>query len=154
MPDQKTLQGLFDLAQEKLVAKDYPAAKEALLKIKEEGYTSASVEASFARSLFESGDAGRAVVAWSNAIAMDRFNSTYRSDLALAQTKVPSNMGTKLEHPSEVAALLASYVRPKEQLFIGSLVVLVFIYLKVAGLLDRFSKASRILILFFAFLIL
>ncbi len=152
MASQESLQSLFDQAQQKLAAKDFSNARDLLLKIKEQGFTSASLEAALARSQFEAGEHGQAVLSWSQAIALDRLNSTYRSDLELAQSKVPGGVGTKLEHPAEFAQTLSSYARPSEQFLGAALVVLVFLWLKLSGLAEKTSKAMRILLLSLSFI--
>jgi hypothetical protein len=152
MASQESLQSLFDQAQQKLAAKDFPSARDLLLKIKEQGFTSASLEAALARAQFEAGEHGLAVQAWSQAIALDRLNTTYRSDLELAQSKIPGGVGTKLEHPAEFAQTLSSYARPSEQFLGASVLLLILLWLKLSGMAEKTSKALRIFLLSLSFI--
>ncbi len=115
------------LSQEGAGSAQWGEAISKLLKIKSSGQSSSALEANLGRAYFKLENYPKAIEHFELAIRFDRFNSQYREDLALAQSKNPGQLATKIEHPAEWAAWTNSFVRPEEGLFGLSFFLLLFL---------------------------
>ena len=114
-----------------LDAKDYAGAATSLLaNMQESGTTSAWQEAALGASQYHQNDVGGAVTHLQNAVLMDRWNKTYRSNLIMAQNKVEGGLGESMSHPSDWGFGLATWVRPKESASLAFLVLNAFLLLR------------------------
>jgi len=98
-----------------------------LLEVQATGVTSAPLEANLARAYYKLENYPKAIEHFEKAIHIDRFNSSYRADLAMAQAKNPGNLATRIEHPAEWGAWVSSYIRPQEALFVSCFGFLLFL---------------------------
>jgi tetratricopeptide (TPR) repeat protein len=125
-------------------------AIELLNKIRENGWTSSQLEANLGRSYARLENWPKSIVHFQESVRLDRWNSTLRSDLMLAQEKVEGAQGLPLNHPAEWGYRIASHARPAE-LFATSLllcwVVLFFVFIK-RGLPRKIWIPSVLLIAF------
>jgi hypothetical protein len=114
---------LKDLAEKKL---DQGIAK--LIELRKQGQTSSGLEGSLGRALVEKGDFGQGIPLLINSIALDRWSTTSRHNLALAQERVVSGTGLPLRHPAEWASQFSSYLRAEESFFLGLIFIVAFLY--------------------------
>jgi hypothetical protein len=136
---------LKDLAEKKL---DHGIAK--LIELRKQGQTSSGLESSLGRALVEQGDFGQGIPLLINSIALDRWSSTSRQNLSLAQERVLSGAGQALNHPAEWASQFSSYVRAEESLFLAVACVVAFLWtrlLKKGGKFHRPIAALALLLI-------
>jgi hypothetical protein len=136
-----TLQEIFDRATTSLKDHKYKESIEELTQIRAQGFTSASIEDALGRSYVETGEIGKGMSHFTNAISLDRFNSNYRQNLRVAQEKSEAGLGLPMQHPAEWGHTLASYVRPAEFFSLAS----IFLLLAAAITFSRSSQRGWIL---------
>jgi hypothetical protein len=130
MSKEVSLQEAFDRASDAITKGQPQAAVQLLEKIRETRHTSSDLEGNLALAYAQGGDFAKASEHYAYAVALDRSNSSLRNDLALAQSKVSSGMGSAMSHPSEWAWKIASYARPNEILGVASFLLLGLLALK------------------------
>lgn len=112
-------------------AKDYaPAAQALLASIHASQTTTAWQEAALGTSQHFLGEAGGAVTHLQNAVLLDRFNSSYRSNLTLARSQVEGGLGESMGHPADWGFELATWIRPKEAASLAFLLLNLFLLLR------------------------
>lgn len=146
------IDSLFRSAVEEISNGDYHKAKADLLAIKEKGISSGPIEYNLAETYFHTNDLGFAIAHLNNAIHLDRFNFQYREELEKLQKKVTAGTGTQMDHPVESAFLVRSFLRPNEALFLGSLFLLAFLFLKLLHKKAFLKFSCLTLTILFAFL--
>ena len=131
MAPNEELQTSFDAALELLKKDSFREGADLLLAIRSKGFVSADLENNLGRAFCEGGQLAQCIEHLNYAVALDRFNTNYRNDLKAAQAKVESSTGTTASHPSEIANLISSYLRPEESFGLASLLLLTLMALQL-----------------------
>lgn len=118
---------------------------------KEDGLTSAGLEANLGKAYSQNGLTAKSLEHFERAIVLDRFQSTHRQDLKLAQMKVGEGLGRPMSHPSEWAWTLKSYIRGGEALSLA--LVFLFVFLSLRFFRPKLKKAAWISLGLFGFLL-
>ncbi|MBS1986143.1 MAG: SH3 domain-containing protein [Bdellovibrionales bacterium] len=139
-------QEVFDLGAKLLAEGKSVEAIEHFKAIADQGVTSDDLEANWGRALVDNGKPGEGILHLMNSVYLDRFNSSHRADLALAQTKVESQMGTALSHPAEWANRVGSWIHPLEALSLASCCLVALIIAKAASPRMNFKRMSGFLL--------
>ena len=124
-------QKTFDQATNLLGEAKFKEARELLLELTKNGYTSTAVEINLGRASVESGELGLGIFHYTNAVALSRFDSAAREDLFFAQSKVDGGVGVSMKHPAEWGNAISSYLRPSECLFFASTFLVGLLLLKL-----------------------
>jgi hypothetical protein len=82
---------------------------------------------------------GEGLIHLYQALKFDRWDRDLRHDLEVAQSLVPENRGTSMDHPSEWAFTINSYVRAEEWYFLSALLLLILL---VARFFKKLSRAN------------
>jgi hypothetical protein len=130
---QENLQSLYKQALSKLAEGQSAQAQKELENIYAQGWRSAGIEHFLGRSLIANKEFGKGILHLYQAQKLDRSNGDIRNDLELAEKLVPGSRGTRMEHPSEWAFNIGTYVRAEEQFYFAA-------FLGVALLLARYFK--------------
>ena len=99
--------------------------------IKLKGKTSFELEANIGKTYFELKNYPAAVKSFETAVFLNRFDSSAREDLKLAQAKIEKNFGSSFSHRSEWGATINSWIRFEEAFVLGLLALAVFLFLRL-----------------------
>ena len=133
MESELSVQDAYTSALQKLASKNIPNSTlgevvELLTKIRDTGVNSPQLESNLGKAYGRLDNWPAAVEHLENSVHMDRWNSSYREDLRLAQEKIQGGLGTPMSHPAEWGYLIASYARTEELLTASSALLWIFLF--------------------------
>ncbi|MBP7843758.1 MAG: SH3 domain-containing protein [Proteobacteria bacterium] len=134
---QENLQSLYKQALDSLAKGKYPEAQKDLENLYSNGWRSPGLDYYLGRAMISNKNFGSGIWHLYEAQKSDRFNGDIRKDIEIAQNLIPGGRGMPMEHPSEWAFTLQSYVRAEEQFFIAGLLGFILLSAKFIKALSK-----------------